>query len=999
MYDEDYISIDSDDELMHYGTPRHSGRYPWGSGKEPFQHSGDFLSRVDELKAKGMTETQIAETMDLSTTNLRAQLSLAKQERRSLLVDRARSLKEDGLSNVEIAEKMGLKGESTVRSLLNSDAEARMNIAGKTAESLKQIVDEKGMLDIGVGTEKQLNISREKLNTALEILKMEGYEVYGGRVPQATNKGKYTTLRVLCPPGTEHKEIFNYDKINYLNEYVSRDNGDTFEPAFRYPESMDSKRLKIRYAEDGGLASDGLIEIRRGTKDLSLGESNYAQVRILVDGTHYLKGMAVYSDDMPDGVDVIFNTNKSKSVPKMEVLKKIKDDPENPFGANIKERGGQSYYDDPNGKYTDPVTGKKQSLSLINKRSDEGDWQQWSHELPSQFLSKQPKKLIDKQLNLAFSDKDDEFNEIMSLTNPTIKRSLLQSFADDCDSAAVHLKAAALPGQTYKVILPLRTIKDNEIYCPTLKDGSEVALVRYPHGGTFEIPVVKVNNRNKEAKNMLGTTPLDAVGISSKVASRLSGADFDGDTVMVIPLSDKVKIKSTEALKGLKGFDPTMSYGPTDIKVVNGKEHYFRNKKEYSIMGDALTQNQMGKISNLITDMTLKGATDDELARAVRHSMVVIDANKHKLDYKQSYIDNDIENLKQKYQEHYDPKTGKKHAGASTLISKAKSPVDIPERKEGAFFTRQGNLKVDLIDTENNLYRNPKTGEIFTKKQVKTMYVDPKTGKKLYHDTNREYAKVEYKDKSGKVRKAPTIVKDGKIFYKNFDDNKWVELSDEKLIIKKATVRSSKMAEVDDARLLSSGTPQEEAYALYANKMKALANKARKESMAVKDIPYSSSAKNVYSKEVESLNYKLRQSQLNAPRERQAQTIAASIIKSKIKSNPKMTEEQKKKISQQELVKARAKVGAKRNSIKITDEEWKAIQAGAISPSKLKEIVKHTDTDILKQYAMPRPTLTLSTSKVSRIKNMASVGYTTSEIAEALGVSPSTVSKYLKGEE
>ena len=63
------------------------------------------------------------------------------------------------------------------------------------------------------------------------------------------------------------------------------------------------------------LDKDGVIEIRSGVDDLSLGDSHYAQVRILVDGNTYLKGMAVYSDDLPDGVDVMFNTNKKKRHP------------------------------------------------------------------------------------------------------------------------------------------------------------------------------------------------------------------------------------------------------------------------------------------------------------------------------------------------------------------------------------------------------------------------------------------------------------------------------------------------------------------------------------------------------------------------------------------------------------------------------------------------------------------------------------------------------------
>ena len=116
-------------------------------------------------------------------------------------------------------------------------------------------------------------------------------------------------------------------------------------------------------ADTGGQAflmvEDGIIQLRRGVKDLSLGDAKYSQVRILVDGDKYLKGMAVYSDNMPDGIDVIFNSNKT-SIEK--ALKPIKtDDPMNPFGSLIKPNG-QSYYDDPNGKFIDPVTGKKQSL-------------------------------------------------------------------------------------------------------------------------------------------------------------------------------------------------------------------------------------------------------------------------------------------------------------------------------------------------------------------------------------------------------------------------------------------------------------------------------------------------------------------------------------------------------------------------------------------------------------------------------------------------------------
>lgn len=889
------------DELMHYGMPKRSGRYPWGSGDNPYQHSGDFLSRIEELKKQGLSETEIAKSMGLTTTQFRTQRSLAKDERRALDVATAKGLREKGYSLNEIAEKMGYENDSSVRSLLNENSEARMNQAKKTAEFLKKQIDEKGMIDVGTGVERELGISKEKLNQALYILEMEGYEVYGGGVPQATNPGKQTNLKVACPPGTEHKDIYNSmnsGEIHSVTEYASHDDGETFDK-FVYPKSMNSNRLQIRYAEEGGLQKDGVVEIRRGVDDLSLGESHYAQVRILVDDTKYIKGMAVYSDDMPDGIDVVFNTNKHKGTPKEDVLKNIKNDPDNPFGSLIKANG-QSYYEDKNGE---------RQLSLINKRAEEGDWGEWSDHLPSQFLSKQNITLIKKQLNLAEADKQAEFDEICSLTNPTVKKALLQSFADDCDSAAVHLQAAALPRQKYQVILPITTMKDTEVYAPNYKNGEKVALIRYPHGGTFEIPILTVNNKQPDAKRILGNA-LDAVGINSKVAERLSGADFDGDTVMVIPTGGKVKITSTQPLKGLDGFDPKMEYG-------GKKPGTFKPMKN--------TQTEMGKISNLITDMTLKGASKDELARAVRHSMVVIDAEKHKLDYKQSEADNGIAALKKKYQGTVD-KDGKYHEGAATLISRAKSETSVLKRKGSP-----------IID--------PETGEQ-RYKEVYEEYIDKKTGKK-------------------KVR----------------------------------TQQSTKMAETRDARTLSSGTPQEEAYADYANSMKALANKARKEMLSTGKIKYSASAKEAYQKEVDSLTAKLNVALKNAPKERRAQIIANATINAKKKSNPDMTKSEIKKAGQQALTAARNKVGAKRTTIKITDREWDAIQAGAISENKLIQILNSVDIDDLRQRATPRSTTSLSKAKINKIALMNASGYSTAEIAESLGVSSSTVSMYLKGKE
>jgi len=872
--------------LTHYGMPRRSGRYPYGSGDNPYQRSGDFLSRIEELKKEGKTDKDIYELMGLKSSEYRIQKALANDERRSLLVSQAKALKDKGYSLKEITRRMGYSSDSSVRSLLDERAEGRMNQARNTADILKKEIDKKGMIDVGIGVEKELNISSEMKKQALYLLEMEGYPVYGGRRSQITNPGKKTTLLIACPPGTEHKEIFNAENVHSLKDYISYDGGYTYKKPFVYPKSMDSNRIKINYAEEGGDKEDGLIYIRRNVEDLSLGKAHYAQVRILVDNDKYLKGMAVYSDNMPDGIDVIFNTNKKIGTDKSKVFKSISNDPNNPFGSLIKEKGGQSYYLDKNGV---------DQLSLINKRAEEGDWKDWSNKLASQFLSKQNKALIDKQLNLTIADKMEEFDEIRSYTNPTIKKILLNSFADDCDAAAVHLKATALPRQQYHVILPITTMKDNEVYAPNYENGEKLALVRFPHGGTFEIPILTVNNKQQDAKKILENS-IDAIGINSQVASRLSGADFDGDAVMTIPITNKIKISHEPPLKELEGFDVKLEYP------------YREGMKKMTN-----TQNEMGKITNLITDMTLKGATKEELAKAVKHSMVVIDAENHNLNYKQSEIDNNISALKTRYQE----------GGASTLLSRAKSRTTIIKRR--------GSPKI-----------NPQTGELEWKETENPTYVDEK----------------------------------GKI--------------------KTKTQRSTKMAETKDARTLSSGTPQEEAYAIYANKMKAMANEARKEMITTKKIQYSPSAKAVYQQEVNSLLAQLNIALKNAPRERQAQGLAGVAVADRIKGIKDIKKKELKKLNQQAITATRITVGAQRHPIKISDREWEAIQAGAISENMLIKIIKNANIDELKVRATPRATTNLSAAKINKISSMNSSGYTIKEIAKAINVSTSTVSKYLK---
>lgn len=888
----------AEDILMHYGVKRRSGRYAWGSGDHPFQDSGDFLSRVNELKSQNMSEKEIANALGMSTTSLRTQLRVANHQRRALEADRARSLREDGKSLNEIAEIMGYKNDSSIRSLLNENTANNKNKAAETAEMLKREIEEKGMLDVGAGVERELGVSRNTLEEALFILQTEGYNTYGVGIPNVTQKGKQTNTPVLTKPGTEYRDVYeDFSNIKSVGDYYSNDGGNTFKKV-QYPQSIDGKRVAIRYGDEGGTDMDGVIQIRRGVEDLDLGNSHYAQVRILVDGTHYLKGMAIYSDDLPDGVDIMFNTNKKSGTPKEKVLKSIKDDPTNPFGATIKA-DGQSYY-----------TGKdgKQHLSAINKIKEEGDWDKMSRNLSSQFLSKQPLKLIKQQLDLTYKDAQAEYDDIMSLTNPTIKKKLLMDFADECDGAAVHMQAAALPRQSTQVILPVPQLKDNEIYAPSYRDGETVVLIRYPHGGTFEIPQLKVNNKNPAAKKNLGNIT-DAVGINPKTAEQLSGADFDGDQVVVIPVNNKVKIKTSAPLEGLKNFNPKDEYAE-----VPGMKYMTKSD----------TQKQMGMISNLITDMTLKGASTEELTRAVKHSMVVIDAEKHKLNYKQSEKDQGIAELKQKYQGYTD-ESGNERGGASTLLSRRGQTVAVPER--------QGSGRIDAD-----------TGEV------------------VYKTSGRTYV-----DKNGKQVAATTNV--------------------------------SVVLNAKDVRTLSSGTAQENAYADYSNKMKALANEARKSYISTGRLKKNTSAADTYREEVDSLEAKLDKAARNAPRERQAQAIANSVVKAKKESNPDMDSKEIKKASQQALEAARAQVGAsgRANRIDITPKEWEAIQAGAISDAKLTQILRYADSAKVREYATPKTYNTLSSAKLSRAKAMKASGYTIQEIADALGVSRSTVTKQLNG--
>jgi hypothetical protein len=910
-----------DDILIHYGTKHHSGRYPWGSGQQPMQSGRDLLGQVAHLRRQGMTEKQIATSLNLNTTELRAKVSIAKSAKRQNDANMALRLKDKGLSNSEVGRRMGLP-ESSVRQLIDPAMAERRNSLEMTSNFLKEKVDKEGPIDIGTGAEAWRGISKNKLATSVAMLKEQGYVVRNIQVPQlGTRSGQKTTVKVLAPPGSE-KTFIKPEDIKSIAAF-SEDGGRTI-TAIKPPVPVSSKRVSVVYGDEGGDKADGVIFVRPGVPDVSLGGSRYAQVRIAVDKTHYLKGMAMYKDGLPPGVDLQFNTKAKRTGNKLDAMKPVGKDPTNPFGSSIDR---QRTYVGKDGKT------HQSAMNIVN---EEGRWRDWRPSLSSQVLSKQSTSLAKKQLDLALAARVHDLNEIRNLTNPVVRHRLLTTFGDEADRASVDLKAHAMPGQGTHVILPFQSIKKGEVYAPNFNNGERVVLIRHPHGGTFEIPELVVNNRNREARATLGPgvsgrahAAVDAIGIHPSVADRLSGADFDGDAVLVIP-NPRGAIKTTAALSGLQNFKPHEAFPPYDgMKTIDGGT-YNAKTKTVDYHGQhprgAPKQQQMGDVSNLITDMTILGARPDEIAAAVRHSMVVIDAEKHHLDVQASRDVNNIDHLKERYQ----GRVKGRLAGASTIVSRASSEMRVPERTPRP--ARRGGA------------------------------IDPVTGRKVFEPTGRSFT-----------------TKEGKTVH--------------------PTTRTTKLAEAVDARSLVSkaATPMELIYADHANSLKSLANQARLESLGTGGLRYSSSAAKTYAAQVKRLNAALNLAEKNAPLERQAQLIGNASLNTRLRSNPhlKADPDAMKKARFQELERARSRVGAKKHQIDISDDEWQAIQSGAISTHKLRRIIANSDIDKLRVLATPRSARVMSPAKLALARSRLSSGHTQAEVARSLGIPASTLNAAL----
>ena len=941
--------------LKHTGVKRRSGRYPW----DPLLHlpkNYKFIEDRDEMKKRGLSDNEIAKQMGLSTTVYRSKVTIAKEELKQYNMQRISKLQSEGMIIDDIAKTIGTTGQ-TVRNYLeeiknpNKSARAKRVQTEAVADTLKDAVKRSKYIDVGKGVEIQMGISKEKLKSGLNALVESGeYEVHNLRIAQVTDKNNSTPVKVLTKKGVERSEIYkNMDKVRPVEEFAINGDARMFQQMER-PKSIGWDRVHIRYAipegqkghgtNDDGAMMDGAMFLRPGVKDLNLGKASYAQVRIAVGDTHYLKGMALYGTEemfkgIPKGTDIIFNTNKTANKTPQEVLKELKKNPEggapidgpNPFGATVKRQNtlvdakGNPVYK-PGVK--DRFGNKVPQIGSVNIVNEEGDWSSWSKALSAQFLSKQPTTVVHERLKATMKQVQDEYESIQKVTNPVIKKQLMESFVSDLESKQVHMKAAAPKGFQGHVILPVPDMKENEVYAPNYKNGEKVVLIRYPHGGRFEIPELTVNN-NSVARKMISKDSPDAIGIHPKVASKMSGADFDGDTAYVIP-NNKGKFKSRDSLKELKNFDPNMYADKPGIFTPITKRYQ---------------QTLMGVVSNLITDMTLQGAPSNEIARAVKHSMVVIDAEKHKLNYKRSAEENGIDALMKRYMTHidkvkygelerYNPKTrrvdkvidpdklkkdltpGKEYTSASTIISRHKQSVitdgyqvEVPDPK-----SKSGGTKM--------VWRNKK----------ETYLVN--------------------------------MVKDANVF------------------------------------LGPNATKTEHHYADYINELKAFKNKVDSEMSGIKMPARDPKAAKIYAEEVLSMKDKVNQVKINRIKERQAQRMAEVSSKAEIARRSEdevLKKDEISRIKQQALNKERYMVGAERTHVTITDEEWDAVQSNAVSGTLLKELVSFMDDSQLKSLATPRPNKQMTDARKSKAKALLANGYTIAQVAEALGVSSSTIGK------
>ena len=965
-------------ELYHEGRAhdenppsRGSGRYGWGTGENPYQREAfgvpmikelykqgyddkgivkvfrdlgyDDLEIDEKLQRYGKKDGDIARALGIDSYKLRAKRSIRSNELEVENTEEAWKLHEEGWKNPKIAAKLGVT-EGTIRNYLKNHLAQKENKLFRVADGLQEMVDKKRYLDVGPGGEDGFGTTASNFKTAVALLEERGYHRYPLHLNRiGANTDNQLTMQILCPPDVTYKDMRDHmDEIKSVKDYVIEDGlPKSNQLGLRYPVSVDSNRIEVKFADQGGSDRDGVIQLKRGVEDLGLGSSMYAQVRIAVDGTHYLKGMAVYADpdQFPPGKDIIFNTNKKSGTPIMlddpdakQVFKHLEDDPDNPFKAAIKVKDGKVV-----GQWD--YTGKdgKEHQSPINVVNFEDNWSEWKKSSPTQFLVNQDPSLIKQQLKIAYDSKVAQFNDIKNYTNPAIKKHLLKEFASECDTAAIELRGAPFLGQQQFAILPVPSLEPNEIYAPMYEEGSKVVSIRYPHQGLIEVVEYTVTHKNKEAKSFM-LNAKDAVGIHPNAAKQMSGADYDGDSVVIIP-TVSADGKVINDIRKDKAIQELMDFDPNSFERKEG-DTFKRISKSYQ-------NRMMGVATNLLQDMKTIGAPREDIIDGVKFCYVIIDSWKHDLNWKAAEKQFRIKELKSRYQGNIDPVTGEEKNGASTLITRAKSPIYQPKYNE-------------LWQPDKN------TGEILyksTPQMKKTWHYDEELGRSVV---------------DGEVPKQEKV---------------------------------PMMATVKDARELMSGpdhigTPKERLYAKYANDMKALANEVRREMVNTPTLEMNREAKEEYADEVASLKQKLRGIKENAPKERLATVIYNNIVKTKrnelMEKNPNMSKQERnkemKKVKRLAAVYSRQAVNAKKPKIDITDREWEAMQSGAVSQGTILDVLLNSDSEKIKQRAMPKNQEYIKDSDILRIKAFLAKPESSrpsyAEIAAIIGCSPSTVARY-----
>ena len=163
--------------LEHSGTPHdgltpHSGRYPWGSGENAYQHSVSFMGNYKKLRDSGMTDKEIADYFGMSTTELRSRKSISSGQIKAANRAKAIDLHERGWSNMAISEKLGVS-DKTIGNYLREADQAKQDKNQVVMDILKEQVDKKEFLDVGAGVEFQLGVSETRMKNALKELERQ----------------------------------------------------------------------------------------------------------------------------------------------------------------------------------------------------------------------------------------------------------------------------------------------------------------------------------------------------------------------------------------------------------------------------------------------------------------------------------------------------------------------------------------------------------------------------------------------------------------------------------------------------------------------------------------------------------------------------------------------------------------------------------------------------------------------------------------------------------